>query len=235
MTVKDEVRPVGAGVREAGTANLFLIEDLDDAGRTASLAKGDLTALRSVAEWTKTFVIQPHKDLGRAGPVCPFTAVAVERKTLWLAAERSAGLGTPELIQLIEGYKRLLLTNPPVDGEDAGNKSIVVVFPDLPAARAKDFIGAALERIGIPYYADDGLVMGPFYESNDGTALYNANFRPFTSPVPMLLMRRAVVSDWKFFLNNEAFFKLWARRYGVLGTEALAEEMRRLPWNARRG
>ena len=65
---------------------------------------------------------------------------------------------------------------------------------------------------------------------DDGTAIYNPNFRPFTSPVPFLLMRRAVISDWKFFLNNEEWLRLWARRYGEAAVEALADELRRLPW-----
>jgi len=102
------------------------------------------------------------------------------------------------------------------------------------AAQAKDFFSGVLQQIAIPSYADDGLVMGPFYEGNDGTALYNPNFRPFTSPVPFLLMRRAVISDWKFFLNNEDLLRLWARRYGEPAVEALADELRRLPWQARR-
>jgi hypothetical protein len=51
------------------------------------------------------------------------------------------------------------------------------------------------KQIGIPSYVNDGLVMGRFYEGNDGAALYNPNFRPFASPVPLLLMRRAVISD----------------------------------------
>jgi hypothetical protein len=138
------------------------------------------------------------------------------------------------LIQLIESYKRLLLAAQPVHGDDANNKSIVVVFTDLPAAEAEDFFSGVLQQIGVPSYADDGLVMGPFYEGNDGTALYNPNFRPFRSPVPLLLMRRAVISDWKFFLNNEEWLPLWARRYGVSAVEALADELRRLPWQARR-
>jgi hypothetical protein len=114
--------------------------------------------------------------------------VALEHKTLWLAAERSGGRSAPDVIQLIDGYKRLLLAAQPVDGDDANYKSIVVVFSDLPAAQAKDFFSGALQEIGIPSYVDDGLVMGPFYEGNDGTAIYNPNFRPFTSPVPFLLM-----------------------------------------------
>ena len=234
MAIKDEIGP-RVDVREPQAANLFLLEDLEDASRTRSLAESDLKALRAVADWTKTFVIKPHRDLGRPGPVCPFTTVALEQKALWLAAEPSAGRSTPEVIQLITGYQRLLLANPPIDGDAASNKSIVVVFTDLPATQAKDFFGAVLEQIGMSSYAKDGLVMGPFYEGNDGTAIYNPNFRPFTSPVPSLLMRRAVISDWKFFLNNEDWFRLWARRYGESAVEALADELRHLPWNVKRG
>ena len=235
MATTDDVQLVHSEAPEARATNLFVIEDLDDPDRTKNLAQRDLTSLRAVADWTKSFVIQPHKDLGRTGPVCPFTPVAIEHKTLWLAPERSAGLSKPEVIELIKGYQRLLLSNPPAEGEGAKNKSIVVIFTDLPAAQAKDFIGGALEPIAIPSYVNDGLVMGPFFEGNDGTAIYNPSFRPFQSPVPLLLMRRAVPSDWKFFLNNEEWFNLWARRYGESGAKALADEVRRLPWNAARG
>ena len=218
----------------AQSSNLFLLEDLEDASRTRDLAESDRNALRAVADWTKTFVVKPHKDLGRAGPVCPFVPVALDHKTLWLAAERSAGRSTSDVIKLIEGHQRLLLAAQPVDGDDANNKSIVVVFTDLPAAQAKDFFGGVLQEIGVSSYVNDGLVMGPFYEGNDATAIYNPSFRPFTSPVPFLLMRRAVISDWKFFLNDEDWLRRWARRYGVVAVEALGEEIRRLPWRARR-
>lgn len=218
----------------AQIANLFLLEGLEDARKASNLAESDLTALRAVADWTKRFVVQPHQDLGRPGPVCPFTVRAIEQKTLWLAAERSAGRSRPELIELITGYQQLLLAKPPVDGDAAGDKSIVVVFTDLPATQAKGFLGGVLEQIAIPSYVKDELVMGPFYEGNEGTAIYSPNFRPFQSPVPLLLMRRAVISDWKFFLNDEAWLRLWARRYGEAAVEALADELRRLPWNARR-
>src|SRR5215813_25677 len=218
----------------AQITNLFLLENLDDTSRTNELTEGDRSALRAVADWIKTFVVKPHKDLGRAGPVCPFVPVALEHKTLWLAAERSAGRKATDVIQLIDSYKRLLLATQPVDGDAANYKSIVIVFTDLPAAQAKDFFSGVLQQIAVPFYADDGLVMGPFYEGNDGTALYNPSFRPFTSPVPFLLMRRAVISDWKFFLNNEDLLRLWARRYGESAVGALADELRRLPWQARR-
>jgi hypothetical protein len=39
---------------------------------------------------------------------------------------------------------------------------------------------------------------------------------------------------WKFFLDDEEWLNLWARRYGESAVQALAEELRRLPWRARR-
>jgi hypothetical protein len=62
----------------AQTTNLFLLEDLEDVGRTSELAESDLDALHAVADWIKTYVVKPHKDLGRAGPVCPFVPVSLE-------------------------------------------------------------------------------------------------------------------------------------------------------------
>ena len=74
----------------AQTTHLFLLEDLADVSRTRELAESALDALRAVADWIKTFVARPHKDLGRAGPVCPFVPEAWERQTLWLAPEQIA-------------------------------------------------------------------------------------------------------------------------------------------------
>ena len=74
--------------------------------------------------------------------------------------------------------------------------------------------------------------LGEFYGSNEGTAIYNPSFRPFTSPVPFLLMRLAVIGDWKFFLDDDNWLNKWAGRYGESGAQALAEELRQLPWRA---
>jgi hypothetical protein len=220
--------------REQLAENLFVLEELEDVRRTSKLAETDLDALRAVADWITTFVARPNKDLGRAGPVCPFVAGALERDTLWLAPEQIANRRVPDVVELVSDYQRAFEDAQPMEGDDAIYKSFVVVFTDSSADRAGEFLGDLLERLAVPSYEKDGFVMGPFHERNEGTAIYNASFRPFTSPVPFLLMRQAVVGDWKFFLDDEDWFALWARRYGDSGTQALARELRRLPWRARR-
>ena len=218
----------------AQTTNLFLLEDLEDSSKTRDLADSDLSALRAIADWIKTFVVKPHKDLGRAGTVCPFVPGSLERKVLWLAPEQIADRGEPDVMELVSGYKRLFLETQPTGGDDADYKVIVVVFTDLPADRAQGVFDDVLQHLAVPSYADDGILFGPYYEGNEGTAIYNSSFRPFQSPVPFLFVRQGVISDWKFFLDNDELLNLWARRFGESAVQALAEELRRLPWNARR-
>ena len=168
------------------TTNLYLLEDLEDVARTSELAESDLEALQAVADWIKTFVVKPHKDLGRAGTVCPFVPGSLERKTLWLAPEQIAGRGVPHVVERMNGYKSLFLDAEPTDGDDANYKVIVVVFTDLSADRAQGVFDDVLQQLAVPSYVEDGIVFGPFYEGNEGTAIYNASFRPFQSPVPFV-------------------------------------------------
>ena len=107
-------------------------------------------------------------------------------------------------------------------------------FTDLLADRAHGLFEDVLQRLAVPSHAEDGLVLGAFYERNERAAIYNPSFRPFTAPVPFLLIRQAVVSDWKFFLGNEEWLNLWARRFQETAVHALADELRRLRWPAKR-
>jgi hypothetical protein len=86
-----------------------------------------------VSDRIKTSVFEPHQSLGRAGPVCPFVPGSLEREILWLAPEKIAYRGVPEVVELISGYQRLFLDAQPTDGDEATCQSIVVLFTDLPA------------------------------------------------------------------------------------------------------
>jgi hypothetical protein len=214
----------------AQKTNLFLLEDLEDVSRTSTLVQSDLTALHAVADWIKSYVLKPSKDIGRTGTVCPFLPRSVEQKTLWLAPERIGNQTAPDVIQLMTEYKRLLLSAQPSEGDDADYNVIAVVFTDLPAARAKGVFDDVQQHLGVPSYTDDGILFGPYYEGNAATAIYNAGFRPFESPVPFLFVRHGVISDWKFFVDNEEWLTLWARRYGEAAVQVLATELRRTNW-----
>jgi hypothetical protein len=132
-------------------------------------------------------VVKPHKDLGRAGTICPFVPGSLERKTLWLAPEQIGDRDVPEVVELMSGYQSLLLDTRPTDGDDVISNVIVLVFSDLPADRAQGVFDDVLQHLAVPSYAEHGILFGPYYEGHDGTAIHNSNLRPFQSPVPFLL------------------------------------------------
>jgi hypothetical protein len=213
----------------AQTSNLFLVQDLEDSSATRGLADSDLNALRTVASWIKNFAAMPNKDLGRSGPVCPFVGTAMDRGKLWLAPERIADRAAPELLQLVKDYELMLLAQP-AEGDDATYKAIVVVFTDL-SDRLEDYPDAEVTQLLKPSYAEDGVVLGEFHERTAASAIYNPNFHPFRPPVPFLLVRGAVTTDWKFFLDDEDWLNIWARRFGETAAPVLAEELRHTSWN----
>jgi hypothetical protein len=147
-----------------------------------------------------------------------------------LAPEQIADRDVPAVVELVDGYQRLFLDAQPRDGDDAKYKVIVVVFTDLPADRAKGVFDDVLEQLAARSYVEDGVVFGPFYPGHDGTAIYNSSFRAFRSPVPFLFVRHGVISDWKFFLDDDNWLNRWASRYGESGAQALAQELPNLPW-----
>jgi hypothetical protein len=210
--------------------HLLLPDELEDVGKTSDLAATDRDALRAVSAWIEDFVAKPHKDLGRAGTVCPFVPGSLERRMLWFAPEKIAEVDVPAVVELMDDYKRLFLEKAPLEDDDAIYKTIIVVFTDLPAERAGALFTDVLGQLADASYEEDGIIFGPFYDGNEGTAIYNSSFRPFQSPVPFLFVRHTVLSDWKFFVDDDALLDRWARRFGPAGTAALAQELRRLPW-----
>ena len=81
----------------AQSTNLFLLDDLEDSSGTRDLADSDLGALRAVADWIKSFVVKPHKDLGRAGTVCPYVPGSLERRSFGSLLSRSPTGASPPL------------------------------------------------------------------------------------------------------------------------------------------
>jgi hypothetical protein len=214
------------------TRDLLLLEDLEDGGKAGELAHSELAALTAVADWIKTYVVQPHPEIGRPGTVCPYVPRSLERRSLWLASEQVAGRDSTEVVELMSGYKQLLLDRRTTEDEDVVYDVIAVVFTDLPAAHAKGIFDAVQQELGVTSYVEDGILFGPYYEGNAAPAIYNPGFRPFESPAPFMFVRHGVLADWKFFLDDDNWLGLWARRYGEPAVHALADELRRLPWRS---
>ncbi len=175
--------------------------------------------LGSTVNWIRDFLARPHREVGRAGPVCPFTPMALELDTIWLA-EISESEPDPQRIQdAVEQCRKVFLETEPREGSMAINKVFMVVFSGLDASDAP-LIDAIQTRMK-PHFVEVGLMLGEFHANNDTPGLRNPDFRPLRSPIPMLVMRHMVESDLPF-LKREldtpqvrgAYLRSYLRRLG---------------------
>ena len=60
-------------------------------------------ALAASVAWIRRFLAKPHPELGRSGPVCPFTPLALELDTIWLI-EVPESAPDPQRIDFLARY-----------------------------------------------------------------------------------------------------------------------------------
>lgn len=185
-TVAARIAPVGEGA-------LLRASDVErDHARDSSL--------KVTLAWVREFLARPHPALGRSGPVCPFTPMALNLDTIWLAEVADACVDRQDIAALIGRYRDLFLELEPRSGNASINKCILVVFPNLGEAGANvvDEVQAELKA----RFVDVGLMLGEFHASNDSPGLRNPEFRPLRSPIPMLAIRHMVESDLPFLRRS---------------------------------
>ncbi|MEQ1513135.1 MAG: DUF6875 domain-containing protein [Lysobacteraceae bacterium] len=185
-----------------------------DAGNDAQSPLGATVA------WARRFLARPHPDLGRAGPVCPFTPMALELDTIWLIEIDESAPDPARMQDTIEQCRQVFMETEPREGPLSINKVIMVVFSGMSADDAPwiDALQAKLK----PNFVDVGLMLGEFHSKNETPGLRNEDFRPLRSPIPMLVIRHMVESDLPF-LKREcdkpevriSYLRSYLRRLGA--------------------
>ncbi|WP_157489586.1 DUF6875 domain-containing protein [Lysobacter sp. Root916] len=175
--------------------------------------------LPTIVSWVREFLAQPHPELGRTGPVCPFTPLALGLDTIWLTEVADAEPDPERMAELIAHYRGLFLEIEPRSGAAAVNKSILIVFPNLGVDGASVVDRIQAENKG--GFVELGLMLGEFHAHNSSPGLRNPDFFPLRSPVPMLAIRHMVESDLPFLRREidapetrAAYLRSYLRRLG---------------------
>ena len=155
--------------------------------------------------WIREFLVRPHPELGRPGPVCPFAPIALGRDTIWMTEIGDVAASFESIAAIITGYRDVFLAMEPKSGPEAINKTFLIVFSSLQANGAEgaavvDRVQASLKK----HFVEMGLMLGEFHDANQSPGLRNPDFRPLRSPIPMLAIRHMVDSDLPF-LNRESY------------------------------
>ncbi|WP_308015190.1 DUF6875 domain-containing protein [Nocardia coffeae] len=156
-------------------------------------------AAAAFTRWVDGHLMHPHPDLGRDGPVCPFVRAGVAHGLLWAGlATGGDGLGSVDLRRIVhdalEQYRDLSAEHPDRDRQLA----LVTLFPGLTRYERIDAAHLAGKSDAVRH----GAMLGQFYPGCGVPGLWNRDFHPLDAPVPMLVLRPMMSTDFPFLAGR---------------------------------
>jgi hypothetical protein len=164
--------------------------------------------VREILAWARRYLVSPHPELGRNGPVCPYTQPSLHKGLFHLAALSGDGDVNEAVESLRAWYERIGATMSATDRELL---TVLLVLPHLDYTDASGL--DALQRVAKDKFVEDGLMIGQFHPVCDAPGLWNADFKALRAPVPLLAIRKLVVFDLPFLVEHKAHAESYIRRF----------------------
>lgn len=183
--------------------------------------------LRVIQEWAQSYLCGPHAELGRSGPVCPFTRPSLRKELFYLAVYPGRELDQGQVREVVRGYRDWFMEMEPRSGSSAAYKTVGIVFPDLSEEQWVSLIEDTQEALKSDY-VHEGLMIGEFHPGPPRKGgLRNPDFRPLRSPLPLLSIRHMVPTDFVFLNDRRDWMESYLARFSGQVPNAIAAEVRR--------
>lgn len=147
--------------------------------------------------WIRRFIMQPHPDLGRRGPVCPFAQSAHEAGAMHLC---TLDVGEMSFDVFIDVMMHLRYFFDTVARNMSGRSDLLAlcIFPrNLRAESYYKFIDCAHSMLK-PFYMSAGLMLGEFHPLSAVCGAHSERIHPMRSDVPIFVIRWIALHDILF-------------------------------------
>ncbi|MEV0298178.1 DUF6875 domain-containing protein [Nocardia sp. NPDC050710] len=163
----------------------------------------------TVRGWAHEYLTAPDPDLGRDGPVCPYVGPSVRRDLMWIGSIPGAR-PWPSFVRLVfDDALELFPKLPPAEGGGAVLRTLITVFPDLRDFSLIDEIHEELKT----GFVERGTMFGQFYPGCSQPGLWNKDFRPLDAPIPMLVVRTMMATDFPFLLERPEWMSSYVKKF----------------------
>jgi hypothetical protein len=162
-----------------------------------------------IREWATAYLTAPHPELGRQGPVCPFTAPSINKELFWVGCVDRPDLTADDIERTVAGMVTEFHHLPPTEGPDALLKTILILFPTV---TVYNMIDEAQRRLKKEFVAM-GLMIGQFYPGCEEPGIRNPQFRPLQSPLAILAIRHMVSSDFPFLTAKVEWVEKYLQKF----------------------
>lgn len=190
------------------------------------LPKPELDRLETVAHWCRSYLLQGHPGLGRAGPVCPWCPPSVAQGNFHLTHANvrfndEASI-IADLCRTRDRYVQML----PDSGPDLLLKTVVVVLSfidkDPDSDEVKDWM-IRVHEAAKPNFLSRGLMLGEFFPNHSATGLRSDTFNPLQSPIPLFVIRAMVPLDITFLSNRREYADAYFARFAEDSTKHIRD------------
>ena len=169
----------------------------------------DIATIEKVIDWVHSFLCNPHSELGRIGSVCPFTQPSIHKNMFWLSVYNKNFITFDQVYDAMMRFRQTFLDlQSNYDEESQYYLTILTLFPTISGQDKLQMMGALKEKLK-PDFIREGLMIGLFYETYQKPGLWNPSFKPFQSPVPMLVIRKIIPSDLYFSRNKPEYVQAY--------------------------
>jgi hypothetical protein len=162
-----------------------------------------------IREWATSYLAAPHPELGREGPVCPFTTASINKEIFWVGCVNRTDLTAEDIEVTVGGMVTGFRGLPPTAEPDALLKTILILFPTVTDYGLIDQAQRRLKEESV----SQGLMIGQFYPGCEEPGIRNPGFRPLQSPIALLAIRNMVSSDFPFLATKTRWVEDYLRKF----------------------
>lgn len=171
----------------------------------------DQPLFATIIQWAKEFLVPNHPDLGRTGPVCPYTKPSLDKGMFFVSTPPSRG-ALFEIADIVGEYRFIHAEMAAeFDPRSKHLLTFLILFPEFdPTDSAElDLLQAQLKND----FVKDGLMIGQFHPVCDQPGLWNEDFRPLRAPIPLLAIRYMVPFDLPFLVGTPQHLAAYLTRF----------------------
>ncbi|MGQ4600557.1 DUF6875 domain-containing protein [Nocardia sp. R6R-6] len=159
--------------------------------------------------WALEYLCQPHPDLGRPGPVCPYTSRAIAQRCLWASFIPGRDIHRERITAIVDDLYDLFPALPPRDEPDSKLKAVLAVFPDLTEYADIETV----QHDQKTRFVERGLMVGQFYPGCTVPGLRNPGFPALDAPLPMLAIRHMAPTDFPFLSTRHEWVDFYLKLF----------------------
>ena len=197
---------------------LLSIQDVRD-----SVHDGSATdpALMQVGGWVRDYLMSSHPDLGRSGDVCPFTSQAARLDTIRIGVSHEAREHV--ITQIVRDCFRQF-EDIPCPQSMRHFRTVIVGFPNCDSIAGHALLARVHRNLKF-HSLRRARMLGVFHSETEAPGLWNADFRPLRSPLPIMAIRQLVLNDAPFVVRHPLLLPTYLTSFPLAGTRRLVSQV----------